>query len=219
LLCDTKSLTKEDKYIALSHQWGPPLKDGESDPLAKKTVRTFKHNIKKIEKEGIDNSGFPPKYLDAITIARELDIRYLWIDSLCIIQRDWSDPTDEGEDWKKEAKNMEHVFRCAYVTIAASCVRSSAEHFLKQRPERHCVTMQKDSAFYYLCDVIDDFDRDVEQGELNSRGWVFQERALSRRTIHFTTKQTYWECGEGVRCETLTKTKKYVISKRTKKLL
>jgi hypothetical protein len=37
-----------------------------------------------------------------------------------------------------------------------------------------------------------------------------QERALSRRTMHFTETQTYWECGEGVWCETFTKTKKYV---------
>jgi hypothetical protein len=60
---------------------------------------------------------------------------------------------------------------------------------------------------YFLCDAIDNFDLDVDQGELNKRGWVLQERALSRRTIYFTEKQTYWECGGGVRCETLTKMK------------
>jgi hypothetical protein len=40
---------------------------------------------------------------------------------------------------------------------------------------------------------------------LNKRGWVLQERALARRTIYFTARQTYWECGCGVRCETLTR--------------
>jgi hypothetical protein len=68
--------------------------------------------------------------------------------------------------------------------------------------------MKADEALYYLCDAIDDFSGDVEQGELNKRGWVFQERALSRRTIYFAEKQTYWECGKGVRCETLKKTSK-----------
>jgi hypothetical protein len=67
-----------------------------------------------------------------------------------------------------------------------------------------------DGSQFHLCDVIDKFDSDVEQGELNKRGWVLQERALSRRTMHFTETQTYWECGEGVWCETFTKTKKYV---------
>jgi len=47
----------------------------------------------------------------------------------------------------------------------------------------------------------------VDQGELNKRGWVLQERALSRRTVYFAEKQSYWECGRGVRCETLTRMK------------
>ena len=36
-----------------------------------------------------------------------------------------------------------------------------------------------------------------------SRAWVLQERALSRRTIHFSKGQTYWECGSIVRCANL----------------
>jgi hypothetical protein len=149
-------------------------------------------------------------YQDAITIARELKVQYLWIDSLCIIQHDKSDPhdNDKGKDWKKESESMERVFRSAYATIASSCASSPAEHFFKTRPERPCVTMKRGNALYYMCDAIDNFSGDVEWGELNKRGWVLQERALSRRTIYFTEKQTYWECGEGVRCETLTKAKK-----------
>ncbi|OXV05317.1 hypothetical protein Egran_06915, partial [Elaphomyces granulatus] len=58
---------------------------------------------------------------------------------------------------------------------------------------------------FYVCEAIDDFRSDVELGDLNKRGWVFQERALSRRTIYFTKTQVYWECGKGVQCETLTK--------------
>jgi hypothetical protein len=51
---------------------------------------------------------------------------------------------------------------------------------------------------------MDKFQVDVLGGTLNTRAWVLQERALSRRTLHFTDRQTYWECGGGVRCETLT---------------
>ncbi|KAH8820660.1 heterokaryon incompatibility protein-domain-containing protein [Xylogone sp. PMI_703] len=56
----------------------------------------------------------------------------------------------------------------------------------------------------YICEHIDNFTEDVEKSILNSRGWVFQERALSRRILHFSAAQTYWECGVGVHCETLT---------------
>jgi hypothetical protein len=61
---------------------------------------------------------------------------------------------------------------------------------------------------FYVCEAIDDFQHDVIDGRLNKRGWVLQERALARRTIYFTENQTYWECGEGVRCETLAKMRK-----------
>lgn len=209
LICKTGNLKTEDKYLALSHRWGSPPKPDEPDPLAGKIVCTYKRNIHKLE-QGLDDSDLPPMYQDAINIARKLKVEYLWIDSLCIIQQDKSDSLDKGEDWKAESERMEQVFRSAYVIIAASCASSPAERFLKTRPERQCVTMKTGNAFYYLCDAIDDFRGDVEQGELNKRGWVLQERALSRRTIYFTEKQTYWECGEGVRCETLTKTRKYV---------
>jgi|ERR1700722_8768006 len=56
----------------------------------------------------------------------------------------------------------------------------------------------------YVCKDMDDFDKDVEKALLNTRGWVLQERALSRRTIHFSANHTYWECGRGVHCENLT---------------
>jgi hypothetical protein len=219
LICETRKITKKDKYLALSHRWGPPPNPGEPDLLAGKIVSTYEKNIDKL-KRGVDDADLPPMYQDAITIARELEVQYLWIDSLCIIQHDKSDPfdADKGKDFKKEAERMEQVFRSAYATLAASCASSPAEHFLKTRPERQCVTMKMGNTLYYLCDAIDDFYKDVEQGELNQRGWVLQERALSRRTIYFTEKQTYWECGEGVRCETLTKTRKYVLLKRTENI-
>ena len=104
---------------------------------------------------------------------------------------------------------MEQVFSSAYATIAASCASGTEDGFLKSHPKRECVTIRAENdSLFYLCNAIDDFRRDVDQGALNKRGWVLQERALSRRTIYFTEKQSYWECGEGVRCETLTKMKK-----------
>ncbi|RSL47108.1 hypothetical protein CEP54_013562 [Fusarium duplospermum] len=44
--------------------------------------------------------------------------------------------------------------------------------------------------------------QDVEEGDLSTRGWILQERALSRRSIHFTEAQIYFECGSCIWCET-----------------
>ncbi len=36
---------------------------------------------------------------------------------------------------------------------------------------------------------------------LLSRGWVFQERLLSVRTLHFHREELIWECASGISCE------------------
>jgi hypothetical protein len=144
----------------------------------------------------------PQTFRDAIFVTRALSVQYLWIDSICIIQ-------DDEQDWETESRLMEQIYSYAYVTIAASCASGTEDGFLKSRPARESVQMKRSDDFcFFLCDAIDDFSKDVDRGELNKRGWVLQERALSRRTIYFAENQTYWECGEGVRCETLTKMRK-----------
>ncbi|KAI9857992.1 MAG: hypothetical protein M1813_007962 [Trichoglossum hirsutum] len=146
----------------------------------------------------------PQTFKDAVIVTRKLGKRYLWIDSLCIIQYG-----DNFEDWRREAKRMEAVFRGAYCTIAATFTVDSTKGLLRhppvQQPRLQCIKV--DSTSYgpvYISAIADDFHKDVEKGVLNQRAWVLQERALSRRIIHFTATQSYWECGDGVRCETLT---------------
>jgi hypothetical protein len=65
----------------------------------------------------------PKTFQDAIQITKCLGIRYLWIDSLCIIQ-------DSTQDWGKEAAAMSQVYKNAYWYIAAtSASDSSVERF------------------------------------------------------------------------------------------
>ncbi len=186
--------TLNAKYIALSHCWGNIQEESK--------FCTYRENIKK-RKTGIDFDKLPRSFQDAVKITKALGVRYLWIDSICIIQRD-------KDDWETEAGNMEDVFSSAYCTIAASSARSSLEGFIHNRKPRSCVIARKQDRTFYLCKAMDNFRYDVEEAPLNKRGWVLQERALSRRTIHYTFNQVYWECGEGVHCETLAKLRKYV---------
>ncbi|UKZ48019.1 hypothetical protein TrVGV298_002255 [Trichoderma virens] len=175
------------KYIALSHCWGK-LKLEEK-------FCTTSHNIE-ILKKNIPLKSLPKSFQDAVTVTRALRISYLWIDSLCIIQ-------DDTKDWESEASKMGDVFNSAYCTIAASSAASSLDGFLGVRSPRACVTVQTTRGPLQLAEFIDNFHAHVEQSVLSTRGWVLQERALSRRTIYFTSTQVYWECGGGVCCETL----------------
>ncbi|KAF2972794.1 hypothetical protein GQX73_g804 [Xylaria multiplex] len=179
--------TLKEKYIALSHCWG------KIDQNLK--FVTEKGNIDQLLCE-ICFNRLPRVFQDTVRTTRALGIRYLWIDSLCIIQ-------DDENDWLIEATKMEDVYSCAYVTIAASSTTSPFDGFLLERPKRAYATVMTPNGPLYLAEAIDDFAGDVEGGILNTRGWVLQERALSRRIIHFTSTQIYWECGNGVHCETL----------------
>ncbi|EQB51047.1 hypothetical protein CGLO_09453 [Colletotrichum gloeosporioides Cg-14] len=178
-------------YIALSHCWGTGNR-----------FITLKSNLEE-HKKHIGLELLPETFKDAVRIARALNYRFLWIDSLCIVQ-------DDLQDWENEGASMEQVFSSANVTIAASSSASSEEGFLSvTRNQTASVTVRTPSnGTGFICKSIDNFHRDVESSVLNNRGWVFQERALSRRTIHFTSSQVYWECGNGIHCESLMKLKK-----------
>lgn len=176
-----------NKYLALSHRWGDLSEDQK--------FCTYNGNIETLKKE-IPYDKLPKSFRDAVRVTRALHLRYLWIDSLCIIQ-------DNKMDWDSESKKMEEVFSNAYCTVAASSAESSLAGFLGTRPPRDAVSVQTPTGTLYLAEWIDDFSSNVENSILSSRGWVLQERALSRRTIYFTDTQVYWECGRGVFCETL----------------
>lgn len=178
------------QYIALSHPWG--------DKFKHPPFRTLPENIESFARS-IPENQLPATFKDAVNCTRKLNIRYLWIDSLCIIQGPYG-------DFNAESKRMEGVFSGAYCVLAASRANGQRDGFLSHRPQREYITFQRGAEKpFYVCKTIDNFSRDVIEGSLNKRGWVLQERALARRTIYFTKNQTYFECGNGVRCETLTK--------------
>jgi hypothetical protein len=182
------------KYLALSHRWG------EKGLY----FRTFRNNLQAY-KEGIDLAHLPSTFKDAVQVTRELGFQYLWIDSICIVQKDDVD----GGDFEFEATRMEEVFSSASCVLAASSATGQSEGFLNQREGevRDFVTFpprQDHQPSLHVCPCLDDFKRHVLESPLSKRGWVMQERVLAHRTIYFTDKQTYWQCGDGVRCETLT---------------
>jgi hypothetical protein len=184
------------QYVALSHCWGksPPTKDSPR-------FCTTDDNIK-ARLERFSFFELPKTFQDAVRVTRELGIRFLWIDSLCIIQ--WN-----MEDWKREAVCMEGIFASAYCILAATSAVDSNAGFLDRDVSSEYMHIQNTSGKqFYICADMDNFENDVEKAQINMRAWVMQERVLARRTIHFSANQTYWECGEGVYCENLTRLRK-----------
>ena len=92
-------------YIALSHCWG---KSSNSPDFSKLTLE----NIAEL-REAICFDWLTTNFKDAIYITVALGARYIWIDSLCIIQGD-------DKDWKTESANMGRIYAGALCTISAT---------------------------------------------------------------------------------------------------
>jgi hypothetical protein len=176
-----KNFDGNAEWLALSHQWGDPEE----------------------RKKGMTLAELPATFQDAVVVTRALGRRYLWIDSICIVQ-------GVSGDFHSESKRMESIYSGAYCVLAASCASDHGSGFLQPRKQREFVTLTPtgSNTSVYVCESIDNFKEHVLDGALNRRGWVLQEHALARRTVFFTTHQTYFECGRGVRCETMTKMSK-----------
>ncbi|EGZ72613.1 HET-domain-containing protein, partial [Neurospora tetrasperma FGSC 2509] len=110
-LVETTTETPRAPYVALSHCWGPP----DKQPL-----KTTLHTIGDHMHPGIPLDRLPQTFADAVWVTRELGIRYLWIDSLCIIQ-------DSPADWETESQKMGSIYEGATLTLGAAYARNSSE--------------------------------------------------------------------------------------------
>jgi len=106
------------RYIALSHCWGPDKTAKKRLKLTRDTMTAFQHLV--------PWDDLPETFQDGILVAWKLGIRYVWIDSLCIIQ---------GDTQEVEAAKMADYYCNAYLTVAASSSPCGDVGFLTRRPD------------------------------------------------------------------------------------
>ncbi|KAK7425901.1 hypothetical protein QQZ08_007615 [Neonectria magnoliae] len=138
-------------------------------------------------------ASLPKTFRDAVVVVRELGLRFLWIDSLCIIQ-------DSKEDWEEQSAVMGDIYRGGYINIAAkAAANASVGCFVPRTPEPppcqipHRAKDGTPTGFMYVRSPVFKVE-DIEKTPLDTRGWVLQERTLSPRIIHYGAQQLYWEC-------------------------
>jgi hypothetical protein len=178
---------EDAKYVCLSHCWGP----------SRKAVTTRK-NLKTYI-EAIPWTALPKAFQDAISFVRKLGIRYLWIDSLCIIQ-------DDKKDWEKEAAAMCSVYEHSYLTLAATGSPSDDQNFFSRASDREIkgTTMEGTPYHVFVRPCIPHpryWKAEGKTWPLLSRAWIYQERLLSPRVLHFGKEELFWECNENQCCE------------------
>jgi hypothetical protein len=137
-------------------------------------------------------------------LALKLGFRYIWIDSLCIIQ-------DDADDWEEQSALMSEIYQNAVLTIAATSSNGDNEGCCTRSVQRTSdieVTLPDDIGTCHIAvrKPLHHFDTQTADGLLDhfpllTRGWAFQERLLSPRVLHICESELVWECREASKCE------------------
>ncbi len=172
------------QYCALSYSWG-----------RSKSFRTHKATYRD-RIRGFTLDDLPTTIKDAVRLTRTLGFQYLWIDALCIIQ-------DDTKDWAINSAVMDLVYGFATLTIAASFCKDKWQPLFRPRPRPQsfeipspCSKDKSKHGTVTLSRREGVFADIFKSSPLATRAWTLQEWILSRRTIHFTNEQMFWECQE-----------------------
>ena len=167
-------------YATLSHHWGR----SQTFVLTKEKEKEFTHVIR--------FAALPKLFQDVIILTRLVKVKYLWIDALCIAQNDL-------DDWAEEAGQMSRIYGNGLVNIAVHQAENDQVGFLpywKAGLFGRDVMVARSRERSGRRD-IHQFQSLVDESLLSSRGWVFQERLLSPRLLHWTQGSMFWEDDSG----------------------
>lgn len=206
-LVNTSGRAFEDMpYLTLSHCWGK-----RPNHAAKTTKGNVKDRMVHLSTRELSKT-----ILDALSITQYLGFRYIWIDTLCVVQ-------NSAEDWEENCARMATIYANSACTISASASNDDNEGCLMPRDPNTTGWMGIEFPHPFPSDYdlvsnriicnqqwpvhisaaalkvilhpnLSDPKQLVEAGPLSQRGWALQERCLSPRILHFTEQQLVWEC-------------------------
>jgi hypothetical protein len=217
-LCLTNGEMEPQRYAALSYSWGetdrlvtnsggqPPngytqspadyaviRRKAVAQPGKARPVLEFEAEYRA---DDIPLSAFPKTQSDALHIAKSLGFRYIWVDSLCILQNDKA-------DWADQGAAMTEIYGRTALVISATSTKTSTQGILQNLQNngvgigtwQHRGASNK-SLEIFVGDPVEPLD--LEDKFLSTRGWVFQERLLSAATLHYTDEGMVWECAQKI---------------------
>ena len=177
-------------YVTMSHCWTSRA------AMATKLLRTTEASFK----DGLPVLTLPKKFQDAVAIARWMQIDYIWIDALCIIQ------DEDSDDWRIQSSIMGEIYANSYCNIAATSADPEAGCFTTRDisiVEPHPIADPRSTLpdHGHVIGYDDFWCNSLLDTTLHTRAWVLQERLLSPRTIYFGQEQMFWECRCVMACE------------------
>jgi len=168
-----------EPYCALSYCWGGEQSLKSTNALLPKWM------------DFIPWTDIPQTLRDAVSVCCKLNIKYLWVDALCIVQ-------DNPDEKAIEISQMQNVYCNSTLTIAASRAAKVSEGFLSDRS----ATQFPDEVFTFrykakrLANLgsVTLIRTQINPEPVDTRGWCLQERLLSPRTLEFGSRQLRFIC-------------------------
>ncbi|KAF2820205.1 HET-domain-containing protein [Ophiobolus disseminans] len=179
-----------DRYFALSYVWG-----------ASKQFLTRVGNYKSLLEHGsLSAQPITQTIRDSMTSIKSLGERYLWVDTVCIIQ-------DDASNKATAIQQMSSIYSCAVATIiclSGSSANAGLPGILPTARNASAVPIAPGLSIVErtpLERMLNEHSYGTDEYVYNSRAWTFQERLLSNRSIMFSNEQVYFQCNKELLCE------------------
>ncbi|KAK4222005.1 heterokaryon incompatibility protein-domain-containing protein [Podospora fimiseda] len=171
---------KKCAYVALSYVWGGIYAHQSTKAKKKKDILTDDEFVP------INRKKLPRTIRNAIELTELLGERYLWVDSLCIIQ-------DDDAEKAGMISIMDRVYQHALLTIVAADGKDAHAGLVGLQPGSR--------SFRSITGSIDDIDIILSEPQptpkdwkWSSRAWTYQEEQFSQRMLIFAHERVYYYC-------------------------
>lgn len=202
-------------YVALTYTWGVQFgshmrkRSGgglngwrgedrynwQENPHHRPPTQLNTRNLEFLLQEGSlesENVYVPATIRDAIKVARGAGQRYLWVDSLCIIQEELH-PDNEAN-----IARMSRIYGEAHFTIVAADSPHADAGLKGVSKPRAAYEQILEPDIIKGVQVFLPVSFQASYHPWESRAWCFQEKVLSRRLLVFAGGFAVWYCGGGV---------------------
>ncbi|KAF3764591.1 HET-domain-containing protein [Cryphonectria parasitica EP155] len=195
------------EYVALSYVWGriPTILFPGDDPEVVPILLTVQNNVNYLsvpkvlslpQEASLMSGKIPRTVRDAMELTRKIGMRYLWVDTLCIIQ-------NNPEDKARLIGRMDDVYDTAALTIIAAAGSDADAGLRGISPRMGCLIeparitdLSDDGRTLNLSLRPPSLCEEVRGSTWNTRGWTFQEQCLSQRCLYFTAEETFFNCAQ-----------------------
>ncbi|PLN85670.1 HET domain protein [Aspergillus taichungensis] len=177
--------SQRSPYITLSFIWGVRVQP----------VQLMRENRKQFL-ESIPYDRLPNTVRDAVFVAHKLNVKYLWVDTLCIVQ-------DDDEVKREQIAQMCDIYGHSYLTVQAANVNSVHESFLRPRapPEHPFLKLRFDDASHIYLRPGGYEQTETAFSPVDRRGWIFEEGVLPPRLLVYRAEQMVLACRTAYKAE------------------